>query len=202
MNGGEGWSRLRRVGWGCASQRGTCEGQQVSERGGADLGPVLEQSFVVEEAGADGDDGEGVGVGGLNVARRVADDADGGVGPGERAGFEGGVRDELGAVREIVTESAEAEPLAESGLFNFDPADHFEVAGGDAEKGALLRRGGRRASSMPGMRTRVNLVAALGDGLADGFKDGVDLGFEDVGGDAGQAAGFAQDCRYRCRRGW
>ena len=55
---------------------------------------------------------------------------------------------------EMVAESAEAEPLAQPRLFDLDPADRFQVAGGHAQQGAPSVPGGPASASTPGMSTR------------------------------------------------
>ena len=59
---------------------------------------------------------------------------------GQLAGLAGRVADQFRAIRKAVAEAAKAEPFAQAGLFDLDPADGLKVAGGHAQQSAALRQ--------------------------------------------------------------
>ncbi len=110
-------------------------------------------------AGGDGDDGQGIGARGCDVGGRVADDDDGGVFAGKLAGCGCCRGDHVGALLVRIAEAAEGEVLAQSGALQLEPADGFEIAGGDAEPLARAARW-RSASTTPGMMVSCMLAAS------------------------------------------
>jgi len=128
----------------------------------------------------------------VNVAGRVADDADAGMGASHFTRFGRGCADELRADGEAVAESAEVEPFAQAGLLNLDPADHFQIAGGNAQQGSAR---GEMAQSFfdAGHAHQIEAAALFRDRGAHGLEDGLGVFGEHLGWNAGLLAGLTQD---------
>lgn len=168
--------------------------EEVSERFGAKVGAMFEQLVEGKAAGGDGEDADGIGAGGLNIARCVTDDADACGGSGERAGLACGIGNEMRTVREIVTESAEAEPLTNAGALEFGPADGLKVAGGytkDCTAAVEVVEGLLNG----GHQIEVEFSAAPGDVIAHGGEDCSSLCVKGGGRNARAETGLAEDGR-------
>ncbi len=99
---------------------------------------MIEQGVEVEMSCGHGDDAKVVLARRFDVARGVAYDANRCVVAGEFAGLAGCVAYQFVPVWEVIAEAAEAEPFAQACCLDFDPTDHFKIAGGDSKQCAAV----------------------------------------------------------------
>jgi hypothetical protein len=101
--------------------------------------------------------------------------------------------DQLGADGEVIAEAAEAEPLAQAGLLNLDPADGLQVAGGHAQQRALRARWPAARLPRPASGAGPSRAALLGNAVAHGLQNGLHALFQHLGGNPRLPAGLAQN---------
>lgn len=89
-------------------------------------------------SGGDYDGGQPICVGGRDIGRGIADDADGSVGAALGTGLRCSMGDEVGSGYEMVAEAPKGEPMAKAEKFDLEPSDGFEIAGRHSDDGAFV----------------------------------------------------------------
>ena len=94
----------------------------------------------------------------------------------------------------MIAEAAEAEPLPQAGLLDFDPANSFQIARGHAQQSAFPGQVAQYVFHARHQR-QVQFVTPLGNAVAHRLKNRIYALFQELGGNSRLVACFAQDRR-------